>query len=213
MVANFIEGPLWTISVILFVVGVCYRLFSMLRLGIKPDLAPARDTVKAGGVRTIFSRFIPRHELMARELLIWIAGYIFHIALFALVFFAEPHVRFIETRILGFGWAVMPNWAFMLASSLALGTMVLLWMRRLLEPVRKVISTADDHISSILIIVVILTGFMAIQKSYDLPRVIHLLSVELLLIYFPFSRLMHAFTFVFSRYYTGAQYARRGVKA
>jgi nitrate reductase gamma subunit len=35
--------------------------------------------------------------------------------------------------------------------------------------------------------------------------------VNLWLIYFPFSRLMHAFTFSLSRGFTGAIYGRRGI--
>ena len=35
-------------------------------------------------------------------------------------------------------------------------------------------------------------------------RLLHLLLAELLLIYFPFSTLMHAFTFAISRGYTGS---------
>ena len=40
-----------------------------------------------------------------------------------------------------------------------------------------------------------------------------MLTVCLLLIYFPFSRLMHAFTFFLSRGFTGAAMARKGVQA
>lgn len=58
-----------------------------------------------------------------------------------------------------------------------------------------------------------LTGCMALLESYTGLRVLHLFTVELLMIYFPFSRLMHAFTFVFSRSYTGSRMARHGVDA
>ena len=37
-----------------------------------------------------------------------------------------------------------------------------------------------------------------------------MVTVEAWLLYFPFSRLMHTFTFVFSRSYTGQVYGRRG---
>jgi nitrate reductase gamma subunit len=40
-----------------------------------------------------------------------------------------------------------------------------------------------------------------------------MLTVCLLMVYFPFSRLMHAFTFPISRAYTGAAMARKGVSA
>lgn len=213
MAVEFIEGFLWTFSVVVFVIGVSYRLFSILRLGVKADLSVPRAGGTGGAIRTLFGRFVPKREFVQQAMFIVVAGYAFHVGLFVLTFFAEPHVVFIENRILGFGWTPVPYWAFMLSAILALAGIVVLWMRRLLDPVRRKISTIDDHITAILIIVVILTGFMAMQQTYDVPRVIHLLSVEFLLIYFPFSRLMHTFTFVFSRCYTGASYARRGVKA
>ena len=53
----------------------------------------------------------------------------------------------------------------------------------------------------------------ALFESFAVLRAIHLLTVELLMVYFPFSSLMHAFTFVLSRAYTGADYARHGVGA
>jgi nitrate reductase gamma subunit len=56
-----------------------------------------------------------------------------------------------------------------------------------------------------------LTGCLALQEANPSLRALHMLSVEVWLIYFPFSRLMHAFTFVFSRGYTGMIFGRRGV--
>jgi hypothetical protein len=48
---------------------------------------------------------------------------------------------------------------------------------------------------------------------YRVPLAIHLLSLELLLIWFPFGKLMHAVLFAFSRSATGLRFARRGVQA
>jgi len=42
---------------------------------------------------------------------------------------------------------------------------------------------------------------------------IHILSVELLLVVFPFTKLMHTFTVVLSRWYGGAISGYRGVKS
>jgi len=79
--------------------------------------------------------------------------------------------------------------------------------------VMRKISTFDDHAAAILTFVVMLTGCLALLKSHDSLRAIHMLTVCLLMIYFPFSRLMHAFTFPISRAYTGAAMARKGVNA
>ncbi len=47
---------------------------------------------------------------------------------------------------------------------------------------------------------------------YGGPLAVHLLSLELLLIWFPFGKLMHAFLFAFSRGATGIRFSHRGVK-
>ncbi len=130
-----------------------------------------------------------------------------------LLLFAAPHVKFIEERILGFGWTPAPYWVFIVASQFAFAGLILLWLRRLMHPVMRKISTFDDHAAAILIFVVMLTGCLALLQSHDSLRAIHMLTVCLLLIYFPFSRLMHAFTFMVSRGYTGAAMARKGVNA
>jgi nitrate reductase gamma subunit len=56
-----------------------------------------------------------------------------------------------------------------------------------------------------------LSGCLALGRSHESLRLVHFFLVELLLIYFPFSTLMHTFTFVFSRGALGAHYGRRGV--
>jgi nitrate reductase gamma subunit len=42
---------------------------------------------------------------------------------------------------------------------------------------------------------------------------VHIFSVELLLVVFPFTKLMHAFTVVLSRWYNGAISGYRGVES
>ena len=142
-----------------------------------------------------------------------IAGYAFHLGLFALLFFAAPHVEFYKERILGFGWTPMPYWAFIVSAQLAFAGLLLLWLRRVLHPVSRILSDAGDHIGTILVFLVMLTGCLALAEFHDSLRVLHFFLAELLLIYFPFSSLMHTFTFVLSRGYLGAGFARHGVKA
>lgn len=89
--------------------------------------------------------------------------------------------------------------------------MLLLILHRLISPVTRRISARGDYIGSILIFVVMLTGCLALARSYEPLRVLHFFLAELLLIYFPFSTLIHTFTFPFSRGFSGAHYGRRGV--
>jgi len=213
MFLEFVEGPLWYFAVVVFLAGVAIRLADVFVRGLKPDLALPRSGGTGGALRTIVTRSWTAEGFTRGATFHLIAGYMFHIGLFVLLFWAAPHVEFIEERILGFGWASAPHWLFILACDLAFAGLILLWLRRVMHPVMRKISTFDDHAGAILIFVVMFTGCMALLKSHDSLRAIHMLTVCLLMIYFPFSRLMHTFTFAFSRGYTGAAMARKGVRA
>ena len=209
---DFIEGPLWLFSLVVFCVGVLWRLFSIVRAGIKTDRAPVKNSGVVGGFKGVFSRSIPRRETMKASPLVIVAGYMFHLGLLIVLFWAAPHVRFIEEELLGFGWTAVPYWLFMLAAAFAFAGSMMLIVRRMVDPVLRKISTADDYAASLITFMVMLTGCLALQESWAGLRAFHMLWVEILMIYFPFSRLMHAFTFAFSRGYSGAMFSRRGVE-
>jgi len=213
MIGQFIDGPLWYFSLGVFIIGVLFRLFSILRAGLKKDLSPARGGAVAGALRNVFTRSIPRRDVATRGRLVLVAGYLFHLGLFALLFFAQPHVDFLAERITGFGWPALPYWAFIVSAEIAFIGLLILWLHRMLHPVTRLLSSADDHVGTGLVFLVMLTGCLALAQSFEGLRLLHLFLAELLLIYFPFSNLMHAFTFAFSRSYSGAVMGRKGVNA
>lgn len=208
-----IDGPLWNFALFVFLFGIAWRLFSIFKAGSKPDYSIARRSAASGAAMTLLRRFLPRRDMAPKIRVQTVAGYMFHLGLFALLLFAAPHVQFLEKHLLGFGWAPMPYWAFIVASQLAFLGLLWLWLHRLLNPVTRLISDADDHMAAILVFVVMLTGCLTLMEAFTGLRVLHRFTVELLMIYFPFSRLMHAFTFIPSRAFTGAWFGRRGVDA
>lgn len=208
----FVDGPLWYFSATVFVIGVAWRLVGMLTAGRRTDLSTPRGSATGGALQVNLTRFVPRTALWSRVRLPVVAGYLFHVGLFALLFFAAPHVDFYRERVLGFGWPAMPEWAFILTSEIAFLGLMLLILHRLVSPVTRAISTRGDYVGSILLFLVMLSGCLALARSYESLRVLHFFLAELLLLYFPFSALMHTFTFPFSRGFTGAHYGRRGVR-
>ncbi len=213
MFLEFVEGPLWYIALTIFVVGVVLRLLDVFRSGVRTDLAPPRREGLGGALRTLVTRSWTAPGFTRGAAFHLVAGYMFHLGLFVLLFFAAPHVLFIEERLLGFGWTPVPYWAFILAANFAFAGLILVWLRRVMHPVMRRISTLDDHLAVILTFIAMFTGCMALFQHHDSLRAIHMLTVEVLMIYFPFSRLMHAFTFAISRSYTGAAMARKGINA
>lgn len=213
MIGQFIDGPLWYFSLGVFIIGVLFRLFSILRAGLKQDLSRPRGGAWSGALRNVFTRSIPRRDVATRGRLVLVAGYLFHLGLFALLFFAQPHVDFYAERITGFGWPALPYWAFIISAEIAFIGLLILWLHRMLHPVTRLLSSVDDHVGTGLVFLVMLTGCLALAQSFEALRLLHLFLAELLLIYFPFSNLMHAFTFAFSRSYSGAVMGRKGVNA
>jgi nitrate reductase gamma subunit len=211
--ADFIDGPFWYFSLVVFSVGVIWRLVPLIFGKRTTDLSVARGSAVSGAVHTVFSRFIPHRGMASQVSMQIIAGYMFHLGLFAVLFFAAPHVRFLDEHFLGFSWTPLPHWAFIVASQFAFLGLLMLWLHRVSNLVTRLISSTGDHVGSILTFVVMLTGCLALLESFEALRLLHRFSVELFLIYFPFSRLMHTFTFIPSRAFTGAWFGRRGVSS
>ena len=212
MFEQFVDGIFWYFALLVFFVGIVWHLIAVLRHGKRKDFAEPRNSGISGAIMANIHGFYPRKEISSRIRLQVIAGYMFHLGLFILLFFAAPHVKFIAEHITGFSWMAVPYWVFIVVSEIAFAGLILLWIHRVLNPVTRLISKRSDHIASILVFVVMLTGCMALGEASAELRVFHRFTVELLMIYFPFSALMHAIMFVPSRAYTGSLLGRRGVK-
>ena len=222
---EFARGPALAFSLTVFVLGTLWRLYAVLRRPRMPDLSPAREGAPSrvsGAMAAIVRGMWPRWEFGQAAMVTTFNGYVFHVGL-ALVFFGyAPHIAFIH-RITGLSWPALPDWVMYLATGATIISLVLALWYRLNDAVLRKISNADDAITWTITFLPILTG-MAVMADpstsvlargdvlYRGPLAIHLLSLELLLIWFPFGKLMHAFLFVFSRGATGVRFSHRGVR-
>lgn len=210
---ELLEGPLWTVSATIFVVFATWRVLALFVTGRRPAEMPRRGSPTRGALATTFGHFVPRRIIRnsGRTWFVTLAGYAFHLGLFALLIAAQPHVVFIREHIIDIALPVLPRWGFIVAAELAFVGLLALWVRRFVDPVVRFISRRDDHIAAGLTFMVMLTGCMALGEQSVALRAVHLGLVELWLIYFPFSSLMHTFTWLPSRIMTGATAGRRGV--
>ncbi len=207
---NLVEGPLFTFAAAVFVLGALWRLIGIIRIGRAKDISPPKASAAAGFIKGNLRHFFPRGIFAKRTMVHIIGGYGFHLGLFMLVFFGVYHIDFLNERILGFSWPALPRWAFLLTSAVAFSGLITLWVRRISDPVMQLISDKDDHIGSWLTFLVMLSGCFALEQAHDSLRGVHMLLVDIWLIYFPFSRLMHSFTFFLSRGQSGMTYGRKG---
>jgi nitrate reductase gamma subunit len=222
---SFARGPALTVALVVFVLGTLWRLAGVLRRPRMPDLSPAREGAPAdlvGALRAVVLGMWPRKEFVQASLVTTVNGYVFHIGL-ALVFFGyAPHIAFIR-RLTGLSWPALPDMAMYLAAGAAIITLLAALVSRLTNPVLRTISTADDLITWTLTFLPVITGMAVLnepsaavlargQVLYAAPLAVHLLTLELLLVWFPFGKLMHAFLFAFSRGATGMRFNHRGIR-
>lgn len=212
---EFARGPGMQWALVIFVLGVAWRLVGIALLLGRKDLARARgDSTFKGGAHAVVMYSLPPHEMEKRIVFQHIVGYAWHLGYFATVLLFGPHNPFFKS-LLGFGWPTLPNTYVLIIGAITLGLMAILLVRKMVNPVLRTISVLDDYISLIVTILPLLLGFMAYAHvgRYETTLALHLLSVELLLVWFPFGKLMHLFLAIPSRFVTGAVLKRKGVTA
>ena len=209
------RGPGLQIASIIFVVGVVVRLFGIFALGQKPNLAEARGSAMAGGLRTILTRSFPDSSTHKRSAFTHIAGYVFHIGFFVTLFLYAPHILVIDA-VMGVSWPALPTPIVDAAAVLTMITLVAVLLHRISDPVLRFLSRFQDYFVWFLTILPVVTGYIAFHRIGLPPPTliaIHILSVELLMIVFPFTKLMHAFTLFMARWYNGAIAGYKGVNS
>jgi len=213
---DFARGPALEWSLMIMVAGSLWRLVGAFMVRRTADLSePRSHSTVAGGLRTVFTRMWPRKEFRSETLFGVVAGYAMHIGLAIVVFLFTPHILFIDS-LLGVSWPGVSNDFVMFAGAITVAAMVALLIRRLTTPLLKAISGADDYISWAVTMLPVLTGMMAyahIGGPYQTVLAVHILTVELMFIWFPFGKLFHAVLWIPSRAQLGAAMQRRGVKA
>ena len=225
----FARGPALAVALAVFVIGTAWRLIGLRAMPRLPDLSPARAGAPSrlsaalhANLRANLRAMWPRAAFGPSARWIAVNGYAFHIGL-ALVFFGyAPHIAFIH-RLTGLAWPALPDAVFAVAAGVTTISLLLALAMRLNDPVRRLISRPDDTITWTLTFLPVLTGMAVAGDSsatilarehvvYPGPLAVHLLSLELFLIWFPFGKLMHAFLFFQSRGATGVRFAHRGVE-
>jgi nitrate reductase gamma subunit len=214
---DFARGPALQGALMIFALGVVWRTVGAVLIQRTTDCSqPRRGTAErvAGGLRTTWSRFFVSEALEKRIHFQHIAGALWHLGFFFVLLLFVPHILFFES-LLGFGWPGLPNPVILVVAAITLGTLLAVLIRRMTNPVSRIISTAEDYISWIVTALPLVTGIMAaahLGLRYETMLALHLLSVALLLVWFPFGKLMHLFLIWPARYNVGALYARRGVR-
>ena len=212
---NWVRGPGFQIAIVIFIAGIIIRLGEILMLGRKPNLAEPKGSEMASGLRTMVTRSFPDAATFKRSAFTLTAGYIFHIGLFITIFLFAPHILLIKD-ITSLSWPNLPTPVVDVTTVISIIALLSILVHRMNNKVLRFLTTWEDYIVWLFTILPLLTGYMAFHRiGATAPTLLamHILSVELLLVLFPFTKLMHAFTLFLSRWYNGAISGYRGVES
>jgi nitrate reductase gamma subunit len=210
---TWVRGTGLNIALVIFILGTLWRLFEIYSLGRKPDLSVPRHRAGASGFNTILRRSLAPPGMLKRSPVSYIGGYIFHVGLAIVVFLFAPHIKLVES-LLGLAWPGLPSSIIDAVTIVTLAAMVAVLVDRIYKPAKRFLSTFGDYFTWTVTFLPLLTGFLAVKHlllPYTTMLALHILSVELLLIVIPFSKLFHVFTVFASRWYNGDISGRKGV--
>lgn len=222
---DWVRGPLLTGAILIFVLGVAWRLFSLWRMPV--SLAPqahARQDFGAGdALGAAVTRMVPGGGFHPSASLVNVNPYVFHVGLVLVFFGYAPHIAFVR-RLTGLHWPALPDMVMYLAAAATIISLLLALLFRLTDPVLKKISGADDWITWTITFLPLVTGMALVSDPsavilardhaiYRGPLAVHLLTLELLLVWFPFGKLMHAFLVLPARMQLATFFGRRGVRS
>ena len=212
---DFARGPALQVAAYIFVAGIIWRLIGIIMLKEKPEFSEPR---KPGGLmaalKVIYTRSFTATAFKRATMYPKMLGYVLHIGFFVVIFLFVPHIVFFE-GFLGFDWPGLPNNVIYLSGVATVVAGLALLVRRLTNPVLKLISNFDDYFSWFVTMLPIVTGLiMPVRMGvrYETLLAIHILSVAVLMIWLPFGKLGHSFLVFVTRGTTGMVFERRGAK-
>ena len=206
-------AALFYAAFLILVIGVGRKVyvFAKTPAPLKIPTTPA-PTTQTGVVLRMFREVVFFESLFKSTKWTWLFGWVFHIALFAVLF---RHLRYFQDPV----WAPVV-WLSPLVKYLAFAMIVGLlglWARRIFVDRVRYISAPSDHLMLLLLLLIGVSGAMttfavhtdvvAVKAFFrglmwpvggipDLPTdpliLIHLFLVALLMIVFPISKLLHA---------------------
>jgi nitrate reductase gamma subunit len=212
---TFARGPGLAVALVVFCVGVTWRIAGFALLRIRRDFNEPRNSLAKsalGGLIAIGSRSWPHPEFIARTGAGEALGYSYHIGLFIVLLLFAPHISFLGS-LFGFTWPALPSSVITIFSVLTFTLLLAVLFRRVTNRVMRMLSNFDDYFSWFNTTLVIVTGLMAtahVGGPYQTILGLHILSFDVLLIWFPCGKLMHAFYIFPSRAINGALLSRKG---
>ena len=212
----FLTGPALWITFIIFIGGLILRLAYLFGLSRERDRVFYNHMSYLWAIKSILHWLVPWGSVSLRlQPVFSLVFFVFHVCLLGVPLFLLAHNMLWEEAF-GLGlWSMPDVWADSLTVIL-IGCVIFLFVRRLVRPEVRILTTLWDYTLLVLTTLPFVTGFLAYHQwgPYDVMLLLHVIFAEILLIIIPFSKLGHIILFFFTRAFIGVEMGgRRGARS
>ena len=203
---HFAEFDLQIIALSVFAILYAIKAWTLTRLPMSWENAPAKGSSSAGVVYSYASTVVPwMMSSSTQHWSRWLEFGLYHIGagLAILSTFALPFTPQLMIQPVRLVFAVA------VAAALLVGG-IRIW-RRFTDPSLRVISTPDDYFSLFAVEVFFFLTVMTLVTNTPGWRLAYFLVTAAFLFYVPFSKISHYVYWFFARVLMGVRYGRRGV--
>ena len=203
---HFVEYELQAIALIWMGTLYTIKAIQLSRLPMPWEKAPQKGKGSQGVLKSYASIFMPWSVESSRDHKSRWAGFaLYHVGCL---------VAIVNTFTFTFAPSIMTPtvkivFAVLIAPALFIGFSK--FIRRIIRPEIRHISTPDDYFSLLSLQLFFFTGIMALLVETPFWRTSYYLVTAAFLFYVPFSKISHYVYFFFARFLTGKRYGWRGV--
>ncbi|MFC1840115.1 TmcC family electron transfer complex membrane anchor subunit [Thermodesulfobacteriota bacterium] len=205
---SFLTGPMFWISVAVFLAGIIFKLIRMLILVKEKEAFILSYLSLKYGLRSVLHWIIPfASSNMRQHPIMTLAAFSFHICLLVTPLFLLAHIILIDEAINISYWA-LPDALADLMTIIVIGGCLFFMVRRIIKPEVRFVTTYSDYLFLFIIALPFITGLWAASQlpGYSYVLLLHIFSGELMLILIPFTRLVHMVFALFTRFYMGSEF-------
>ncbi len=207
---QILENEVQIVALLFLISAYILRLFWMFRFTSRKERTfPAGNKRKAIAYSMLNVAMPWAMESIRKKPIFYVQFIIFHIGVVAAISatFIIPYLpQWFKIR------AVVWLFQFAVGGAFIVGIMRL--YRRIANPAMRLISSADDYFSLIMMIIFFAAGFFAIpnrNEKNELPLIIFFGLTTFFLFYVPFSKISHYLYYPFTRFFLGRTMGHRGV--
>ena len=214
---GFLTGPMLWLSILVFVIGLAWRVVSYIK-GLDWRLervayGPGRDIGMKGALSSVFQWLIPfATHSWRKQPYFTVAFFFFHVGVVIAPLFLAGHMVIMQER-LGFSLPAMPLGLSDALTVLGIIGGIMMILRRIALPEVRFITNRTDWFVLGLTLFVLVAGFLARMQApgYESWLLWHIFAAELVLILAPFTKLSHIALYFMSRGQLGMDFAiKRG---